>query len=129
MGAKTDFCLATIHDLIRIQLFCAHFPPCTVCPTMPTTSYKIGWISINQFIFRRHVSLTIIFEFSSFLRFPQNLLARCILLDFLIKENNQRQETGLLAAGSTGLIQPGNILVSEMESLPKRYLLPKCLKY
>ena len=34
---------------------------------------------------------------------------------------------GQVAAGSTRLIQQGNILVSEMESLPKRNLLPRCL--
>ena len=33
-----------------------------------------------------------------------------------------------VAAGSTWLIQQGNILISEMESLPKRNLLPWCLK-
>ena len=32
-----------------------------------------------------------------------------------------------VAAGSTRLIQQGNILISEMESLPKRNLLPWCL--
>ena len=34
---------------------------------------------------------------------------------------------GQVAAGSTGLIQQGNILISVMESLPKRNLLPWCL--
>ena len=32
-----------------------------------------------------------------------------------------------VAAGSTRLIQKGNILISEMESLPKQNLLPWCL--
>ena len=34
---------------------------------------------------------------------------------------------GQVAAGSTRLIQHGNVLISEMESLGKRNLLPWCL--
>ena len=34
---------------------------------------------------------------------------------------------GQVAAGSTGLIQQGHILIWEMESLPKRNLFPWCL--
>ena len=34
---------------------------------------------------------------------------------------------GQVAAGSTGLIKQGNILISEKESLPKQNLLPWCL--
>ena len=34
---------------------------------------------------------------------------------------------GQVAAGSTGLIQQGHILISEMESLPKQNLLPRFL--